>query len=267
MLAFEPKSGKHAVAELAIGIYYNSTLNGQAIEKAKARRAEYKEFLPVESPVAGFQVNMSSGAPNVSQIIQEGFLWQRMKSDGTVGWQISVQEDRVVVNCLEYTNWDQVWAKMSRWLLDMHQQIIAGGHTATAFSLQFIDQFSRKQPVTRHILRELFSTESKFLPRRFFENSELWHVHQGWFEEAPAPLKGKKLNVINLGANRIGPHNTVTLDHLMRVNLAADSPPLLTTEIEGSALETALGALHNENKHTVSDILSPEAAKAIGLVD
>ena len=56
MLAFEPKSGKHAVAEVAAAIYYNSVLNEQALEKAKARRESYADFLVVEMPVSGFHV-------------------------------------------------------------------------------------------------------------------------------------------------------------------------------------------------------------------
>lgn len=266
MLAFEPKSKKHAVVEVAFGIYYNTTLNGQALEKARSRRSDYEEFLPGISAVAGFQVNMGAGAPNVSQL-QDGFAWQRSKTDGSLSWNLGVQQDHLVVNCLDYTRWDEVWSRVGPWLLDIHQQIVAGGHSATAFSLQFIDQFTRRQPVTKHILKELFSSDSRFLPRRFFDNDELWHVYQGWFDEASIPAKCKKLNVVNLSANRTGPENLVTLDHLMRVNLAPDSPDLLIDAVEGSVLESALSALHDENKQTVRDILTQEVAQSIGLID
>jgi uncharacterized protein (TIGR04255 family) len=270
MTAFDPKRGKHSVVEVAFAIYFNGTINADSINRAKSRRTEYAEFLPGESGVQGFQLNLGVGvsnAPTSVAQIQEGFSWQRINPDGSLAWRLSVLQDHVVVNCADYTRWEEVWKRVAPWLFDMYQQITAGGHSATSFSLQVIDQFTRKQPVTKHILRELFSDKSIYLPKRLFENDELWHLYQGWFSEQGEPLRGQKLNVINISASRVADINTVSLDHLMRVNLASNSPPLLKDAMENSPLETLLNALHSENKAVLRDILTPDVVQSIGLVE
>ncbi|MET0155927.1 MAG: hypothetical protein ABW189_07500 [Rickettsiales bacterium] len=47
--------------------------------------------------------------------------------------------------------------------------------------LQYVDKFKITKDTPQ--LNNLFNTQNRYISHHLFENHDVWHIHQGWFEK------------------------------------------------------------------------------------
>jgi uncharacterized protein (TIGR04255 family) len=260
MSFYQPKNQDHAIREVAFAVAFRDPLAAELIERAKQLGPEVREFLPAISPAGVMQIRMDGPAPMV-EMQPAGVVFQRVNPDATPQWALTIQHTHIAVNCLRYTRWAEVWARARDLFMAVSVQIGAPRLPISNVSLQYINQFIADQPLENSANLRVLRAETRFLPPRFVDNGELWHVHQGWFEQVLEPIPGSKLHVINFGTQKDAERVTLTIDDLLRVQ-----PDGVDLEFcSGTQFAALMEWLHDEHKAMLREVLTSEMADRVRL--
>jgi uncharacterized protein (TIGR04255 family) len=255
---YQPRYEEHAISEVAFAIAFRDPLPADLIERAKQLGPELREFLPAMFPAGAMQIRMEAAGPRVERQ-PTGIVFQRVKPDATPEWALSIQHTHIGVNCLQYTGWSEVWARARDLFVTVYEQIGAPRLPIGNVSLQYINQFLADHPPASSANLMVLRAGTRFLPPRFVDNGELWHVHQGWFEQVLEPIPGNKLHMINFGTQRDAERVTLTIDHLLRVQ-----PERLDLEFcSGAQFDALMERLHDEHKAMLREVLTSEMADRV----
>lgn len=166
---------------------------------------------------------------------------------------------RVINN--DYTRWEYVWPE-ARGLLVEVLNTLADKLTIKAIDLQYTDVFNWRGNKQDLDLSELFNKNSNYLPLHVFEYKNLWHVHQGFFDnsEEESGCSYKKLNNINLNLVELNGEWLAQVTTAHRAILEAPESNLSDFVRDNSILDRILNKLHIKNKEILSDLLT-EAIK------
>ena len=188
----------------------------------------------------------------------------RFKADGGVEWRLLLNPDALVVNCGSYTRWEEVWtiarglfADVAGVLHSQNQQIKSG-------VLGYWDVF-RWTGDDHYDARGLLK-ESGSVPPRIFERGPIWHLHQGWFVDAPDPISGRILQRMHIdSAKEEDGQYQVRFNTHHRFDLQ-DTPNLKGTFAEPDSLvDDLFNRLHNASKTLLAEFLTAEIAQRINL--
>ena len=200
MSAFQPKNPDHAIATVAFALHFRTALNEAAIAKAKQIEPSVKDFLPGLTSLGEFPAAVALTGVQ-SLLLPRGIIFQRVKPDATPSWLLTAQQNFIAAECSEYTRWVDTWRRVRSWLRDLYTLVKDSDHLLHSVGLQYKDQFSATKPLDSDVLQKLFRTDTRYLPSRTFENNELWHVNQGWYQPMDKPMSGRQLNFVNIATS------------------------------------------------------------------
>jgi len=196
---YEPADTRHghAIREAVFLVVLSAPPSGEQI---RAFLEFGKKELAAELPAAeeyqiGIPMTAGPGRPDISMTFGAGASLQAFKQDGTLAWRLMVQQNQVVVNCLDYERWETVWPRAKGYLQRACTFFVDEEHQIGGASLQYINAFHWMRPEVLPDLTSLLRVDSDRIPRAFWAHrSKEWHLHQGWFDEVGEPEKGRILS-------------------------------------------------------------------------
>jgi uncharacterized protein (TIGR04255 family) len=266
MSAFQPKNPDHAIAAVAFTLSFRTALNEAAIAKAREIEPSVKDFLPGLTSLGELPAAIAlTGAQSLR--FPRGIIFQRVKPDATPSWLLTAQQNFIAAECSEYTRWEDTWGRVRTWLRDLYTLVKDSDHLLHSVGLQYKDQFSATKPLDSDVLQKIFQRDTCYLPDRTFQNNELWHVNQGWYQPMDKPMSGRQLNVINITTQDVNDVIILNIDHLLRYEMDDGDPPLFANQVGSALIDIVMEDMHARNKSFLRRLLSAEMAKRIKLDD
>jgi hypothetical protein len=135
----------------------------------------------------------------------------------------------------------------------------------TAISLQGIDGFVWRGDAAAVSPYGVISPESPLFPASFWahDRGALWHVHQGWYEEAEEHKR--TLNRFHADAVERDSEFRIIFDHMMRTEWREGLPATVLSENAGAFQDERFNHFHAKNKEAICAVLTPEMADRISL--
>lgn len=262
-MGFRAASGRNAIVEVAFAVGLSRAWRPSEIQNIIAAHELWKELLPRVSPTQAQQVTFGPEGVSGQVVLTPGVVFESFKPDGNHRWRLVCEQQNLVVNCLEYTSWAEIWGQV-RGLLRMvinagaedDQQIMSLG-------LQYIDDFIWDDAPEAYDIGQLLKPGSDLIPTGLAARGRVWHLHQGWFAEAGDGHPGTVLNRVNIDAlPELKPR--VRVDTLHRRDLTQPQP-LTTIVDEATFFDTSFEALHSSHRDLICGLLVAPVRRAIGL--
>lgn len=258
-----PISGKHAI-EVAVFVvaferpFSETTLSG-LMGLQEALRTNYPTF----SPINALAVHVQGDRVETSRDKIAGVMLQNLKEDGRPLWSLRVNENTIVLSCFDYEKWETTSKKALADLCNAAIAVVDEKNPLAAIAFQVIDRWSGPTCGDAYDIKQVFNTRSPYLTKQATLSGCLWHVHQGWFEPAPAKHSGKILNVLNLSTNETPTGILTTVDHMARMHFSPSIPA--EKSAERKFLSEIFNLLHDKNKNIIKELINSTQRKAIGL--
>jgi uncharacterized protein (TIGR04255 family) len=256
----KPISEKHAIEVALFIVAFEHPFDAGAVQALPALQTLLKDDYPVFNATNVMQIKFTDGKFDQESGALSGCQLQKFRDDGRLAWALKVEGNAIVVSCMDYTRWDEVSSK-------------ALGHIKTALSLvksetnavvtvihQIIDRFVTENKGNYQV-EQVFNTKSRYLTQQALESGMLWHIYQGWFDDAPE-FGGKLLNVLNLSTADNPNGLMTTIDHAAHFQF---QPAMATDALDDLFMRKAFDTLHKRNKDTIKNLLNVKQQKAIKL--
>ena len=256
----KPINEKHAIEVALFIVAFERPFDAITVQALPGLQALLKDDYPTFNATNVMEIRFTDSKIDQQIGAVTGCQLQKFHEDGRPAWVLKVEGNAIVVSCMDYTRWDEVSSK-------------ALGHIKTAFTLvksetnavvtvihQIIDRFVAVNKEDYQV-EQVFNIKSRYLTKQALESGMLWHVYQGWFDDAPE-FGGKLLNVLNLSTadNPVG--LTTTIDHAVHFQF---QPAMAIDALDDPFMRKAFNALHERNKVTIKNLLNEKQQKAIKL--
>lgn len=266
-MAFVAKSGEHAIVEVVFGFQLSRPWSPAEIEKIAQNHDRWKADLPRLARHEIQQIMFGEGVPQAITLPGgPGISFERIKPDGEIAWRLRCEGNSIFVNCLEYTRWQETWAKAAGFIRQILETAGTEGIAIAGALLQYIDVFDWNAAPEAYDIFKLLDADSDFVPKAMGGYGVNWHLHQGWFSVSAEPVPARVLQKVHFDALS---HNekglpTVRLDTVLRSDF--NGPIAAKTFFnEKSALEGVFIDLHDRNKQLLRGFLANAVCKEIGL--
>lgn len=270
-MAFVPIAKDNAIQEVVFTVGLQRPADDHAIAKLKSAHVKWDEFLPRVGDIRGFLMEFNPAGPPEAPKLAPGVSFERVKPNGDIAWRLALEQNMLIVNCTEYTRWDEVASVAVGRLVEAMEALEIAIESATAITLEVIDAFFWTDEARKPSARDLFTEENSFLPSYIKESSALWHVHQGQFLQPSGDQWPKHwtrcLDRVNLDANEVQSRYRYSIDHQMRLDLNFERSERLGFEAAQSKLELrrAFDYMHHRNKEVVAELLIADMSDRISL--
>jgi uncharacterized protein (TIGR04255 family) len=257
----------HAIEVMALGVEWSAPLSDEVLSRLVAvysARPDIAGFLPGKKHLQGLSIRMEGPETQLSTGTSSLVDFTRSRPDGSVEWAISLRPDFISCNTSAYVGWKAAKPRLIGLLRPFVEVAVSLGASIQAIGLQYLDTFRWPQSDGNRV-EEILSRQSAWVPVRCFQQPFLWHVHQGWFTEAP---QGRRvLNNLNIDLqHEDGDTKLVALKiHGQHRLQAVGFKSLSQTSIHEAELESAADMLHQMNKDALAELLTPAIIKRIGL--
>ena len=273
MNEYLPYAGQHSIEEVRVALQLQHEFDQQEIASARASvEADLKDVLPRSAELMGGSITVDLSNPEapirpgpVSSNLA-GFQFSRVRGDGKPAQVLTLSNNLLSVNVLEYGGWTKVRGEGIKYIRAVLASLPLAGNPVMAISLQFIDRYTFNGNYRDAKAALLFAKDNEYLSARCFNAGPLWHCHTGWFDEVGAD--GRVLNELNVGSGVVDQASTVTIDHQATLHLSTPRQSieaLFDHSKEGLGLRVVLDTLHDKNKSILRDILQPEMLAKIGI--
>lgn len=195
-----------------------------------------------------------------------GVSFERIQPNGDVEWRLRGEGNTLLVNCLKYTRWQEIWPFASELMRGAVEIVGADKLVIAGNLLQYVDVFDWVGPEDEYDVFQLLDWESEYVPRSVHSYGHVWHIHQGWFTPVERPVPGRLLQKAHFDA---GPRTkngrlTVKLDTHLRTDFG-DHISASTFQNEVSPLEASFMEMHDRNKSVIRSFLTKKVCVDIGL--
>lgn len=266
-LAFVAKSGDHAIVEVVFGFQLSRQWSPAEIERLAQSHSRWKADLPRLSRHEVQQIMIGEGVPQAITLPGgPGISFERIKPDGEIAWRLRCEGNSIFVNCLEYTRWQETWAKASGFIRQILEAVGAEKIAVAGALLQYIDVFDWNADPKEYDIFKLLDSASSYVPKAIGDYGMTWHLHQGWFSASSEPVPARVLNKVHFDAlqqNEKG-EATVRLDTVLRSDFNGRIAAKTFFD-EKSALEGVFVDLHDKNKQLLRGFLTNAVCEEIGL--
>ena len=264
-MGFVPDRDHHALAEAVFGIEIDRPMQPREIEIIKAAHNLWREQLPRVNDIETHQfiIGTVEGLSPPQVVPAMGVVFERIKPDGTIAWRLTCNQSSILVNCLEYTTWSEIWPQA---LALMRKVILSLGETDLKIvnvMHQTVDMFRWEGSLDSYAATLLLDPQKGFVPQRIFNNGPEWHLYQGWFNESSDPVLGRILNRIHIDT-LIEPMGSVRMDTYLRKDLG-ELVEISSLELDNGAIEKIFAWLHTENKEVLKNFLTEPILASINL--
>jgi len=262
---FEPQGPKHAIIEAVFGLQLARHFTASEIEALIAQHDKFKNDLP---RVNRTQVIMLGGIPPGVSITPPtaGVSFDAMKRDGSLEWRLRAEDNQLILNCLAYSRWSEIWPRARDYLKAASEIVIGNDNHVRGILLQYVDVFLWKGDVAAYDPKLMLDPNSTHVPKSILECGPMWHLHQGWYRDDSLPEPGRLLERLHLNAI---PDDTgvptVKVDTYLQLELANEQSVVSLFQNTPSMIENAFKYLHNDSKALLKSFLTDELAKRIDL--
>ncbi len=268
-MAFEPTTrGEHSIVEAVFGLNTGRPFTPSEFDKLGKSHGLWKELLPRfhRQPGIAFSIGPDGALVQVEQNAVGAALFDRVKPDGSPEWRLRVEGNSIYINCLSYTRWNEIWARVQPLFEQVTSVLAAEDNPATSIVLQYIDQWDWTAGSESYDLSQLLA-EGNMVPSGIFSNGPWWHLHQGRFRYDASGLPPSKLlerlhidGVIDPASNL----PSVKIDSYLSYEFPAPAP--LGEVLKGNSNATAwFDALHHLDKELLGYAMASPAKTRIGL--
>lgn len=270
---FSPINSAHSISEVVVFLHFRHALGGDEIDALFKTRSDLKEDLPIGEEEFAIEANFQFG-PSDNQNIdvkkqrKSGFVLRSVKKDGSPEWAFRLADNTVNINCLAYTRWAETKERVLRYLKWFWGAPPTEERFVELVGLKYVDQFLYQEDESEYAPSDLLNFNSPLISRNIGGVGHLWHCHTGWFaerEEIGRPLV--QLNVASAPKVIQDKMELVTTIENNIILRKSENVEILPDRVEGphGFLTRVLDDFHNLNKELLSELLSEEAKKRIGL--
>lgn len=267
-LAFKPIGERHAIAEVVFALRISPEVSHGDRERLKNARKKWSDFLPgiEESPMLAFGVSSPGAQPPPPPVAPLDFF--RSKSDGNLDWRLHISDGDVVVNCLTYTRWPDIWKRARRLFRDVSEVLPETVRVESVY-LQYINIFFWSGPPEDYDLRALLDEQSRFVPASVFDRGPYWHLHQGWFSPLSEPQAGRILDRMHIDAiDDSDGRQVVKFENFHRFDFGQNIGVLAVKEAFSNAtteIDASFERLHDRAKESLDAYLTADIKRSIHL--
>ena len=120
-MPFQPCSDRHAIAEVVFGIRLEQMPTPGDVEKMISTHDKFREKLPRLTRADGFSIFIGDGPP--PQQPPPAISFESYKIDGTHAWRLRLENNAILVNCLDYSRWAQVKEESLNFILAVSEPL------------------------------------------------------------------------------------------------------------------------------------------------
>ena len=266
-MAFEPRSGEHAIIEAVFGLKLSRALNSGEIETLARNHDKWKDELPRLARHEVQQIVLGEGVPQAITVPGgPGVSFERIKPNGDIAWRLRYEGNALLINCLEYNGWTDVWATALRYMREVVELIGPEKLSVAGSFLQYIDAFDWMGDEAAYDIFQLLNPEGQLVPPTINQHGSAWHLHQGWFVPLNGPIDGRLLQKAHFDAIPKGElgYPSVRMDTLMRADFSGHVSGKLIFE-ENSPIVGTFVEMHDRNKQLLEAFLTDAMCQKIGL--
>lgn len=267
-----PIAATNAIEATAFVLVFAREFEECEVEALLSLEQSLKDSLPSFLKTNAVTLNVTDNAPAEHSQKLSGVLLQKFQGNGKPEWALRASENRIIVNCLKYDNWDNVWPKARQFLLRAAQCVASDTNGVLQAIFQVIDKFIYDERPATYSIGDVFNPDSEFLTPRVKKAGEMWHIFQGWFEQNgfKADEIDAILHVAKLSSSNISEKLIATIDHTIQANFikplgVSNFIGVGITENGSEFANTLFKELHDKNVKMLRDVLSHEQQIAIGL--
>lgn len=268
-----PLKGVNAIESATFFLVLNQAIDTATTDAIRQALDQFKEELPgVPAQQLGFVINFMGGIPQ--PMLPGGVPLSRFvgSPDGSHAWRAEVNGNVVQVTCGQYTGFPEVWERAQRYLYAL-LNVLPTEFAVAEVGFQVVDKFLYPVGLTAdsYDMAELFRSGSPYLTSKSWASGLLWHVFQGWFDDAGSGKMLHQVNIANTNAASVDQRFSAVIDHRIVVRWA-DSPAPTLRELlhaHGDEMRTLSGLMsrmHRRNVDVIKEVLTQDKLIAIGMV-
>ena len=262
-MAFEPFNESHAITEAVFAVLGLKQFTSDDRSSVKAAHPKWEAFLPRLEEEGVRNIAVAAPGADVPTPPISPLALARFRANGEMEWRMQLNADAIVVNCGAYTRWNEVWTVAHDIFANVTSVLPAREQKVRAVALQYSDVFRwvGDDPYdARPLLREGDS-----VPPGIFQRRETWHLDQGWFVDAEAPVPGRVLQRMFIVSKVQDERPLVRFNTQLRFDLR-DAPDLRAAFAGPEPLaENLFSSLHSCSKNLLAGFLTTEMAQRIHL--
>jgi len=280
---WEAIGDSHSIVEVVFTLEFARPFDVEELAAFYNGGKHWKEFLPIVTLEARAEgAKEFSVAPDaIPQLefsetpVLSKVLFQRVKADASPEWRLQATTNLVTVNCLNYLRWASVSTKAR----ELHMAAISSLFESTAatqgeqnvlelqsLTLQYIDRFSWTGSEDDYQLNLLINPNSDRVPAAILPRKIHWHSHQGWYETAESPSKGRILDRLHMSGQIVNNSYIATLDTVCRFEFEEHLKLGQTDFLDiFQSLVEVWDLLHEKSKSVLSDVLQENIQGEISL--
>lgn len=255
-----PINRNNAIESSCFALVFQRPFNKHELQSLTRLEKELQGELPCYQPINSIRVQMLGDGKTEQTLEVSGALLQRFQPNGKPSWEIKVEHNTIEVSCFSYDEWSNVWQKVKMYLLETIKGVENDNNKVILCVLKIINKFS--EDLSSYDVKNVFSITTPYLTKNVFDktNCKLWHVFQGWFEEANENRAYlTNLNLITSEENGV---IVTTIDHMIQRQFSKN--PQVTSDLRGM-LDEIFSDLHDKNKILLQSLLSDPCIQKIGL--
>lgn len=256
----ERAGASHSLVDATIIIAFANDLDAQRLEKLRSLPEHFKESFTKSSANQSLNVSVSEGKTESSTEFSGWTLDQISTSSDLLDWQLVVDQNRIMIKCLEYPGWGSFRDSSALWISQLSEFLDLANWPVQEIGVMFTDRFYWSINDKSYQLGKFFNEHSRFLPESIKQSTPLWHLFQGWIEEADGREYIQNLNLSTQWEEK-KPHKTEILN-VIRCVKSANSE---LSGLNGDTAKAIMEKAHHDNKKTLNDLLTPETLEFIGL--
>ena len=263
ILAFEPCNENDAITEVVFAVVGLQGFTPDDRNSVKTAHSKWQALLPSLQEEGVLNIAVAAPDATLPPPPIAPLAFARFRANGEMEWRLLLTQDALVVNCCSYTSWKEVWTIVRDIFANVAGTLRSREQKIRSVSLEYADLF-RSVDNDHYDARDLLQ-ESDSVPSGILTHGPVWHLHQGWFEEAQSPVSGHILRRMHISSTVENNRPQVRFDTNHRFDMR-DAPDLQSMFVEPDTLVDSLfDHLHRFSKALLADFLTAEMAQRINL--
>lgn len=265
-MPFKPIGERHAIEEVVFMVGFSRSFGADEIARVVEHHHLWKADLPklfrppmLHVSFAEMEDQATAPPPPIVPAIFQSF-----KRDGSIDWQLKIENSFIAVNCLSYSRWDAVSRQAKILLEKVLGLILDENNRLQNVTLQYIDTFVWDGDISDYRVDGLLNRKSGFFPDSFDPEGPLWHFHVGEFEYFEDQATPKRiLDRTHLDATEASGNARVRIDTTLRTEFRGGADAMLDSARE--VLQETLNSMHSRNKLLLAKLICGELQDQIAL--
>jgi uncharacterized protein (TIGR04255 family) len=261
--ALHAYAGDHSIQNATFMFQWGRHLTSAELSNFEQLHPFVKDQLPVFESQTGTQFTVSPAGVQTQEagVFAVKFSRQGAQPAAAPAASLEFMPDRCVIVINDYSRWANVWPEVSNWM-KIVAQFAVNQFGMTAIGLAYVDSFHWRRNPAELDYSEVFSVNTKYVPKLMLETKGLWHSHNGYFIDAEGPIRHRTLENVNVNAIDGVGERVIQLQTSQQMNMQA---VIWNLDAVLECIDTIIPQYHERNKDILIDLLSPQVRKMIHL--